>query len=398
MKLAKRISEVRPSATLSINAKAQDLRKKGVKVISFAVGEPDFYTPGHVKQMAIQAIMRNQTRYTPASGMQELKEAVCQWVQKYYGLEYKPSNVLISCGGKHALYNVFQAILDPGDEVLIPAPYWVSYPDMVVLAGGTSSIVQTSFDEGYKLTPELLKQSITSRTKAIIINSPSNPTGVYYRKDELRKIADVLMGYPDLWIISDDIYSHILFNSAEWANIVVAEPALKDRTVIIHGVSKTYAMTGWRIGFAIGSDEIIKAMSKLQSQSTSNPCSIAQWASLAALIGDQSDVKLMAKSFESRCAYVMDRLRAIPGIRFIEPQGAFYIFPDVSAFYGKNYGTRTIKDSLSMADYLMEEAHIAVVPGVEFGNDRCIRLSYALSMKDLEEGCNRLEAALRSLK
>ncbi|MGC8718990.1 MAG: pyridoxal phosphate-dependent aminotransferase [Thermodesulforhabdaceae bacterium] len=397
MKLAKRISEVRPSATLSINAKAQELRKKGIKVISFAVGEPDFNTPGHVKQMAIQAIMRNQTRYTPASGMQELKEAVCQWVQKYYGLDYNPSNVLISCGGKHALYNVFQSILDPGDEVLIPAPYWVSYPDMVVLAGGVPSIIQTSFDEGYKITPELLTQSITARTKALIINSPSNPTGVYYRKDELKRIADVLVNYPHLWIISDDIYSHILFNSAEWANIVVAEPSLKDRTVIIHGVSKTYAMTGWRIGFAIGPEELIKAMSKLQSQSTSNPCSIAQWASLAALTGDQSDVKRMAKSFESRCAYVMDRLRSIPGVRFVEPQGAFYIFPDISAFYGKSYGSRTISDSVSMADYLMEEAHIAVVPGVEFGNDRCIRLSYALSRKDLEEGCNRLEKALKAL-
>lgn len=397
MKLAKRVSEVRPSATLSINAKAQELRRKGVKVISFAVGEPDFYTPVHVKQMAIQAVIRNQTRYTPASGMQELKEAVCRWMEGYYGLHYNPSNVLISCGGKHALYNVFQAILDPGDEVLIPAPYWVSYPDMVVLAGGVPATVSTSFDESYKLTPELLRSSVKPNTKALIINSPSNPTGVYYREDELRKLAEVLKEYPDIWIISDDIYSHILFNGTRWADIVMVEPSFKERTVIIHGVSKSYAMTGWRIGFAIGPEELIKAASKIQSQSTSNPCSIAQWASLAALAGDQSDVHRMAKSFESRCAYISDRLSSIPGVRFVRPQGAFYIFPDVSAFYGRSRNNRTINDSLSMADYLMDEAHIAVVPGGAFGDDRCIRLSYALSMRDIKEGCDRLEFALKAL-
>lgn len=397
MKLAKRVWEVRPSATLSINAKAQELRKKGVKVINFAVGEPDFYTPVHVKQMAIQAVIRNQTRYTPASGMQELKETVCRWVEYYYGLRYNPSNVLISCGGKHALYNVFQAILDPGDEVLIPAPYWVSYPDMVVLAGGVPATVSTSFDEGYKLTPGLLRSSVKSNTKALVINSPSNPTGVYYREDELRKLAEVLKEYPDIWIISDDIYSHILFDGTRWADIVMVEPSFKERAVIIHGVSKSYAMTGWRIGFAIGPEELIKAASKIQSQSTSNPCSIAQWASVAALAGDQSDVHRMAKSFESRCAYISDRLSSIPGVRFVRPQGAFYIFPDVSAFYGRSRNNRIINDSLSMADYLMDEAHIAVVPGGAFGDDRCIRLSYALSMKDIKEGCDRLEFALKAL-
>ncbi|MEJ5299366.1 MAG: pyridoxal phosphate-dependent aminotransferase [Thermodesulforhabdaceae bacterium] len=398
MKLAKRVSEIRPSATLSINAKAQELRKKGIKVISFAVGEPDFNTPLNVKQMAIQAVVRNQSRYTPASGMEALKEAVCLWVENNYGLRYSPSNVLISCGGKHALYNVFQAILDPGDEVLIPAPYWVSYPDMVVLAGGVPSIAYTSFDDKYKITPELLRKSITEKTKALIINSPSNPTGVHYSEDELRALAKVLLDYPDLWIISDDIYSHILFNGNKWTNIVMVEPSLKERTVIIHGVSKTYAMTGWRIGFAIGSKELIKAASNIQSQSTSNPCSIAQWASLAALLGDQSDVKVMVKSFESRCGYVMERLKAISGVRFVEPQGAFYIFPDVSAFYGRSFEDGKIKDSASMANYLMDKAHIAVVPGIEFGDDRCIRLSYALSMKDLEEGCNRLKTALEALR
>lgn len=397
MKLARRISEVRPSATLSINAKAQELRKKGIKVVSFAVGEPDFPTPVHVKQMAIQAVIRNQTRYTPASGIQELKEAVCRWIERDYKVTYNPSNILISCGGKHALYNVFQAILDPGDEVLIPAPYWVSYPDIVVLAGGVPSIVATNFEDNYKLTPQLLRSAISKNTKAIIINSPSNPTGAYYQKSELKEIAKVLKDYPDVWIISDDIYSHILFNGAEWANIVMVEPSFKDRTVIIHGVSKSYAMTGWRIGFAIGPEELVKAASKIQSQSTSNPCSIAQWASLAALLGDQSEVKRMAKSFASRCAYISERLRSIPGIRFVEPQGAFYIFPDVSAFYGKSYKSRVINDSLGMADYLMDEAHIAVVPGIAFGDDRCIRLSYALSLKDLEEGCNRLSHALNAL-
>jgi len=398
MKLAKRVSEIRPSATLSINAKAQELKKQGVKVISFAVGEPDFDTPTNVKQMAVQAVLRNQSRYTPASGMQELKEAVCYWIAQSYGLHYSPSNVLVSCGGKHALYNVFQAILDPGDEVLIPAPYWVSYPDMVILAGGVPSVIYTSFDYGYKITPELLRKSITEKTKALIINSPSNPTGVHYRKDELKALSEVLLDYPDLWIISDDIYSHILFSGSEWANIVMVEPSLKDRTIIVHGVSKTYAMTGWRIGFAIGNEELIKATSKIQSQSTSNPCSIAQWASLAALLGDQSDVKIMVESFEARCNYVMSRLQAIPGIRFVEPQGAFYIFPDVSAFYGRSWDAGKVEDSIGMANYLMDKAHIAVVPGVAFGDDRCIRLSYALSMRQLEEGCNRLQKALEELR
>ncbi len=401
MKLSKRVMDIRPSATLSINAKAQELKKKGIKIISFAVGEPDFETPTNAKQMATQAILRNQTRYTPVAGIEELKEAVCAWISRHYGLRYDSTNVLVSCGGKHALYNVLQAIIDPGDEVIIPSPYWVSYPDMVLLCGGVPVMVPCSSAQGYKISPEALEGAITSKTRAIILNSPSNPTGVHYRREELRELAQVLSRYEDIVVISDDIYSSILFNGEEWVNIAMVDPSMRERTVIIHGVSKTYAMTGWRIGYAVGERVLINAASKIQSQSTSNPCAIAQWAALAALRGDDTEEREMARSFERRCRYVVARLRSIEGVSCVEPQGAFYVFPDVSSFYGRNTGKddgKSIVDSVSLAEYLMDAAHIAVVPGVAFGNDRCVRLSYALSDQDLGEGLSRLETALRALR
>ncbi|SFM38961.1 pyridoxal phosphate-dependent aminotransferase [Thermodesulforhabdus norvegica] len=398
MELSKRLARVQPSATLSINAKAQQLRREGVRVVNFAVGEPDFDTPAHVKQAAVQALHFDRTRYTPVSGIPELKQAVCDWIRDFYGLNYSPSSVLVSCGGKHAIYNVLQAILNPGDEVIIPAPYWVSYPEMVALCDGVPVIVDCDFEKDYKLTPALLENAITDKTRLVILNSPSNPTGCYYDRDELVELVAVLNKHPHVTVLSDDIYSHILFNNRKWVNVAMVDETMLPRTVIIQAVSKTYAMTGWRIGFAVGPEEIISAASTVQSQSTSNPCSIAQWAAIAALRGDQTCVARMAEEFENRCQYLVERLRQIPGVKCVEPQGAFYAFPDVSAFYGKKYDGIVVRNSVEMAEYLIDKANVAVVPGSAFGNDRCIRLSFALSWNELEEGLNRIDTALKALR
>jgi len=398
MRLADRVLTLKPSATLSINAKAQKLRQMGLRVINFAVGEPDFETPEHIKRAAIRAMEGGKTRYTPASGIAELKEAVCRWIERYYGLRYQPHDVLVSCGGKHAIFNILQCLLNQGDEVIIPAPYWVSYPAMVTLCSGVPVVVPCSIENDYKITPHALKDAMTEKTKAIIFNSPSNPTGVHYDIDDLNAIADVLAPRRDVFIISDDIYSRIIFHGAQWANLVMANRELMDRTIIIQSVSKTYAMTGWRIGFAVGPDEVINAASKIQSQSTSNPCSIAQWASLEALTGDQECVDKMVKIFEERATYVCNRLDAIDDVSFVRPKGAFYVFPDVSAYYGRAYNSKIISNSTEMANFLLDHARIAVVPGIAFGDDRCIRLSFALSTEELKEGLDRFESALADLR
>ncbi len=398
MRFADRVANIKPSATLTINAKAQKLRQMGVKIINFAVGEPDFDTPYHIKQAAVDALKKGFTRYTPASGIIELKEAVCEWISKYYGLKYQPHNVLVSCGGKHAIFNVLQAVLNPGDEVVIPAPYWVSYPDMVVLTGGIPVIVPCVPENNFKLTAPALRDAISEKTRVLILNSPSNPTGVHYSAEELESLVEVIKVRRDLVIISDDIYSRILFGDNKWVNVTMVDHDLLDRTVIIQAVSKTYAMTGWRIGFAVGNEDLISVASKVQSQSTSNPCSIAQWAAVEALKGDQSCVNEMVEKFEERARYVVGRLKAITGVRLVEPQGAFYVFPDLSPYYGRQYKNKQITGSVDMADYLMEEAHIAVVPGIAFGDDRCVRFSIALSDKELAEGLDRLETALKNLE
>ncbi|SMC18942.1 L-aspartate aminotransferase apoenzyme [Desulfacinum hydrothermale DSM 13146] len=397
MKLSQRVSQVQPSATLSINAKAKALRAQGKKVISFGVGEPDFDTPHHIGQAAIQAVQRGQTRYTAVQGIPELKEAIIDVVRADYGLDYSPEEVLVSCGGKHSLYNLFQAVLDPGDQVIIPAPYWVSYPDMVRLAGAEPVIVDCPMSTSFKLEPQALREAITERTRMLILNSPSNPTGVHYTPEELRGLAQVLLDHEQVVIVSDDIYYRLLYKGAQWANMAMVEPRLKDRTFIVNGVSKTYAMTGWRIGYLLGDADVIKAAGKIQSQSTSNPCSVAQWAAVAALRGSQEDVQTMRQAFARRREYVMERLGRLPGVTCPDPNGAFYVFPNVSAYYGKKAGERSIQGSLDLSDYLMEEAHLAVVPGAAFGEDRCIRLSFALSMEELEEGFDRLEKALGRL-
>ncbi len=395
MKLAQRVGRVKPSATLTINAKAKALKQQGIHIVNFGVGEPDFDTPEAIRQAGVKAIEGGQTRYTAVGGVDELKDAICRVVREDYGLAYGRDNVLVSCGGKHALYNLFQAVLDVGDEVIIPSPYWVSYPDMVELADATPVFVPCSEESGFKLEPEALEKAITPKTRMIVINSPSNPTGVHYRRDELAALAAVLRKHEDVVIVSDDIYYRVLFGGAEWVNIAMLDEKLRERTFIINGVSKTYCMTGWRIGYLIGDAAVIKAANKIQSQSTSNPCSIAQWASVEALNGEQEKVRTMVDEFASRCRYVLERLSQIPGVSCPEPNGAFYVFPNFSSCYGKVFKGRKIENSLDLAAYLMEEAHVAVVPGSAFGEDRCIRLSYALSMSDLKEGFDRIARSLQ---
>ncbi|GKT09670.1 pyridoxal phosphate-dependent aminotransferase [Desulforhabdus sp. TSK] len=397
MKLAQRVTSIQPSATLAINTKANALKKQGVHVINFGVGEPDFNTPQHIQDAAIQAMRDGKTRYTPVSGIDELKDAIIRVVQEDYGLSYRRENVLVSCGGKHSLYNLMQAMLDPGDEVIIPAPYWVSYPEMVTLTGAQSVIVPCSEKHGFKLHPDELEKAITPRTRLLIMNSPSNPTGMHYRRDELAALAEVLLKHEHVAICSDDIYYRILFNGNEWVNLAMLDERLKNRTFIVNGVSKTYCMTGWRIGYMLGDAKVIRQATNIQSQSTSNPTSIAQWATVAALNGDQSGVTEMVKIFEERCRFVLECLNQMPGVTCPSPEGAFYVFPNFSAYYGKQAGERTINDSLQLAEYLMDVAHVAVVPGGAFGEDNCLRLSYALSMDDLREGFDRVAKALKSL-
>lgn len=397
MKLSSRIGRIKPSATLAIDAKAKALKKSGVNVISFGVGEPDFDTPDNICAAGVESIRGGKTRYTPVGGVDELKDAICGCIKTDYGLTYTRDNVLVSCGGKHALYNLFQTLLDPGDEVIIPSPFWVSYPEMVELSDAKPVIIPCSQEAGFKLKPEVLEDAITSRTRLLILNSPSNPTGKYYGPEDLKGLAEVLLRHENVLVASDDIYYRILFGGRKWASLGMVEEKLLDRIFIVNGVSKSYCMTGWRIGYLVGNSDAIKGATKVQSQTTSNPSSIAQWASVEALSGSQKKVTEMALAFENRCRRVMERLSDIPGVTCTEPDGAFYVFPDFSAYFGRSTGSRVIKDSLDLADYLMEEAHVAVVPGKPFGEDRCIRFSYALSMEGIEEGFDRIKTALKRL-
>lgn len=397
MKLARRMARIKPSATLAVSAKAKALKQQGVQVVNFGVGEPDFDTPQHIQEAAIAAMKKGETRYTAVNGIDELKDAVCRMIEKDYGLSYGKSEVLISCGGKHALYNLFQATLDPDDEVIIPSPFWVSYPDMVALADGKPVTVACSEQNGFKLDPDQLERAVTPRTRMLIMNSPSNPTGAHYSRSELAALVEVLLKHEQVLIVSDDIYNRILFDGCEWVNLAMLDERLRNRTFIVNGVSKTYCMTGWRIGYLVGDAAVIRAAGDIQSQSTSNPTSIAQWAGVAALNGDQSVVDEMVKIFEQRCGYVMDRLAKLPGVTCPSPSGAFYVFPNISCYFGKTDGNTTITNSLDMVGFLLEKCHAAVVPGAAFGEDRCIRFSYALSMDDLKAGFDSIEKGLTGL-
>jgi aspartate aminotransferase len=394
--LSNRAKSLKPSPTLAINAKAKSMQAQGIHVISFGAGEPDFDTPENIKQAAKKALDEGFTKYTPVGGIDELKDAIIKKFQRDSGLSYKRSEVLVSCGGKHSFYNLAQAIFDQGDEVIVPAPYWVSYPPMVSLAGGSPVIAETKEKNEFKITPGDLKKTITPKTKALIINSPSNPTGSAYTKKELEKIAEIAIS-KNFFVISDEIYEKIVYDGFEFTSIASLGEEMKKRTIIVHGVAKTYAMTGWRIGYTAGSEEIISAMNNIQSQSTSNPTSIAQKASVEALIGPQDEVRKMVNAFGQRRNYIVDRLNKMPGVSCYKPVGAFYVFPNFSSYYGKLYQGKKIENSTRLADYFLDVARVAVVPGVEFGADPFERLSFATSMENIKGGLDRIEEALKKL-
>jgi aspartate aminotransferase len=396
MKIAKRMKNIKPSPTLAVAAKAKAMKAEGIDVIGFGAGEPDFDTPDHIKQAAIAAIESGFTKYTPAGGTVELKQAVAAKLQRDNSLEYKTSEILISCGAKHSLYNAFQALLSEGDEIIIPAPYWVSYPDMAYLAGAVPVVIETSDQSGFKVTPDQVRAAITPRTRAFVLNSPSNPTGAAYSTDELQALANVFLG-TDILVISDEIYESLTYDGYASTSIVTVEPRLKEQALVVNGVSKTYSMTGWRIGYAAGPADVIKAMSNIQSQSTSNPTSIAQKAAVAALDGPQDCIAEMLQAFDERRTYMVKRLNAIEGFSCNTPKGAFYTFPTVSGVYGKKTGSTVIQGSSDLATALLDNARVAVVAGSAFGSDANIRLSYATSFENIEKGLDRIEAFVKTL-
>lgn len=398
MKLADRVNKIQPSPTLAIDAKAKALKAQGVDVIGFGAGEPDFDTPANIREAGKKAIDAGFTRYMPVGGADDLKDAIIAKMKKDHGLEYSRDEISVACGAKHTLYNISQALIQEGDEVIIPTPYWVSYPDQVVLAGGTPVFIETGEENAFKITPEQLEKTITPNTKALILNSPCNPTGTSYTEDELKALGQVCLKH-DFLIISDDIYERLIYDGIKFANIVQVVPELKSRTVVVNGVSKTYAMTGWRIGYACGPKELMSAMTKMQSQSTSNATSISQKASVEALNGSQDAVAAMCIEFEKRRSYIVERLNAMPGVTCFRSTGAFYVFPNFSCAYGKStpQGAK-INNSTDFAAYLLEEAKVALVPGVAFGADKYARLSYAISMENIKKGMDRIEESIKNLK
>jgi len=393
------LDRINPSPTLAITSRVLELKRAGIDVIGLGAGEPDFDTPDFVKEAAIAAIRAGKTKYTNVDGTPELKEAIVAKFKRDNALEYTPAQVTVNVGGKHTLFNALVATLDAGDEVIVPAPYWVSYPDVVQFAGATPVIVAAGADVGYKLTPAMLEAAITPRTKWLILNSPSNPTGAAYSVAELKALGEVLERHPHVWIFADDMYEHIVYDDFRFATIAEVCPSLYERTLTVNGCSKAYAMTGWRIGFAAGAPWLIKAIAKLQSQSTSNPCSIAQAAATAALSGDQSFLKERAQAFQIRRDLVVDMLNAAEGLTCPKPEGAFYVYPDVSGVIGKATpaGKRIDTDS-DFVGYLLDDAKVAAVQGVAFGVSPAMRISYATSEALLTEACLRIQAACSALK
>ena len=396
MKLSARISKIKPSPTLAITAKANAMRAEGRDIISFGAGEPDFDTPDAIKQAAIRAIEAGFTKYTPVGGIDELKDAIISKLKRDNDLSYKRADIVVSCGAKHTLYNLAQVLFEEGDEVLVPAPYWVSYIDIIVLTDAKPVVLETSATGGFKLQPRQLTAAVNSRTRAIILNSPSNPAGVTYTKKELEALAEVITA-KGILVISDDIYEKIIYDGIAFHSLASVSSEMKKLTVVVNGVSKSYAMTGWRIGYAAGPEEIVAAVTKLQSQNTSNPTSIAQKAAVEALRGDQGSVAVMVGEFEKRRNRIVNDLSEIPGVTCMMPQGAFYVFPDFSSFYCRSFNGKAIANSSALAAYLLDEANVAVVPGGEFGQDDHIRLSYATSMEQIIEGVARIKRAVMKL-
>ncbi|MEA5551247.1 pyridoxal phosphate-dependent aminotransferase [Anabaena cylindrica UHCC 0172] len=386
MKLAARVSQVTPSITLAIAAKAKAMKAEGIDVCSFSAGEPDFDTPAHIKAAAAKALDEGKTKYGPAAGEPKLREAIAQSLKNNHGFDYKSENVIVTNGGKHSLYNLMMALIDPDDEVIIPAPYWLSYPEMVILAAGKPVIVNTDASTGYKITPEQLKNAITPKTKLFILNSPSNPTGMVYTPSEIKALAQVIVD-ADILVVSDEIYEKILYDGVEHISIGSLGKEIFARTLISNGFAKAYSMTGWRLGYLAGPVEIIKAASTIQGHSTSNVCTFAQYGAIAALEGSQDCVEEMRQAFAKRRQVMFERLNAIPGLSTAKPDGAFYLFPDIS---------KTGLKSLEFCNALLEAHQVAVIPGVAFGADHNIRLSYATDMATIEKGMDRLEKFVRS--
>lgn len=393
MYLSKKAKGIQASTTLAIDSKFKAMKAEGIDVVGFGAGEPDFDTPDYIKKAAILAIENGQTKYTPAAGTMELRKAVAEKFLRENGLSYEPSQIVISNGAKHSLVNAFMAILNPGDEVIIPAPFWVSYVEMVKLADGVPVIVETTEAEDFKITPKKLKAFLTDKTRAIILNSPSNPTGMVYTEEELRVIADFVVEH-DLYVISDEIYEHLIYEGKH-ISIASFNEAIKERTIIINGVSKTYAMTGWRIGFAAAPAEIAKVMANVQSHASSNPNSIAQAATVAALSGGKEEIETMRKAFCERRNYMVDRINSIQGVSCKKPQGAFYVLMNISGLKGCELAGKKIQSSDDFAEVLLNEAKVAVVPCSGFGTDDFVRWSYAVSMETIKEGLDRLETFLK---
>ncbi len=397
MQLAQFTRHLKPSETLAISAKAKALRAQGRDVIDFSVGEPDFNTPDNVIQAAEHAMAEGFTKYTQASGLPALRQAIADKLQRENGLDYEADQIIVSCGAKHVLYNLAMVLLDPGDEVIIPGPYWVTYPTQVEMAGGTPVIIPTTAAEGFKITGEVLRRYLTPATKGIILNSPCNPTGAVYTPEELQDLADVLCD-TGLYVITDEIYEHMVYDGLRQISIATLSPELKERCIVVNGVSKSYSMTGWRLGFCAGPADVIAACGHLQSQSTSNPTAFVQIAAIEALTGPQDSVHAMAAAFVERRDFVVARLNAIDGISCPMPQGAFYTFPKINALFGRRTNGRTLSNSTDVIDYLLDAASVALVPGDAFGADDHVRLSYAASMEALRTGLDRLDQAVQQLR
>ena len=399
MKFSERILNINPSMTLAIDAKAREMEVRGEDVIGFGAGEPDFNTPERIKQAGISAIENNETRYTPVGGTDLLKEAIIAKLKRDSGLVYEKNQILASCGAKHSFYNLAQVLWQAGDEVIVPAPYWVSFPEIVTLSGARPLIIHTGAEQDFKITAEQIENAVTPNTRAIVINSPSNPTGSAYNNDELEKLAECALRH-GLLIISDEIYEQIVFDGFHHTSIASISKEVQKQCVVINGVSKSYAMTGWRIGYmASGDPEIVKQVSKLQGQSTSNPCAISQAASIEALTGPLDEIHAMVREFEKRRDIIVERLTQIPGVSCRKPTGSFYSFPDFSGVYGKkDMNGKVLKGSLDFSDYLLSAEKVAIVPGIAFGADAHARLAFAMSLEKIEAGTHRIKEAIENLQ
>jgi aspartate aminotransferase len=396
--LSNRLQRLAPSATLAMSQKSAEMKAQGIDVINMSVGEPDFNTPDHIKEAAKQAIDQNYSRYSPVPGYLELRKAIVEKLKHENGLEYQPSEILVSNGAKQSVCNTVMALVNPGEEVIIPAPYWVSYPQMALLAGGTPVFVNATFEQNFKMTPEQLEAAITPKTRMLILCSPSNPTGSVYNKEELRALANIVLKHEDLYVLADEIYEHI--NYVGHHESIAQFPGMKERTIIVNGVSKAYAMTGWRIGYIAAPEWIVKGCNKLQGQYTSGPCSVSQKAAEAAYIESQQCVEEMRQAFERRRDLIVSLARQIPGLEVNVPEGAFYLFPKCSAFYGMHSAVdgTPVNNSTDLAMYLLKEAHVATVGGDAFGDPDCFRMSYATSDENIREAIHRIEEALNRLR